>query len=142
MPDHTTKNPFAGQLELNILFDVTLVIDSAIKAKNPTQWKFIHHAEHLLSATGHVLTNAQLGKINRLFENDFDATLQAALGVTLALSDGTILDPVQSDVALCYGLRNHSAHNTGTASTIWNRFPEVQQAVFRTLFTTLDYLYP
>jgi hypothetical protein len=142
VPEHTTRNPFVGQLELNILFGVTLVIDSAVKAKNQAQCKFIHHAECLLRATGHALTNPQLGEINGLFEGAFDATVQAALGGNLRLQDGTLLDRIQSDVALCYGLRNNGAHNTRTAPTIWKRYPEVQQGVFRTLFATVDYLYP
>jgi hypothetical protein len=66
----------------------------------------------------------------------------AALGGNLRLQDGTLLDRIQSDVALCYGLRNNGAHNTRTAPTIWKRYPEVQQGVFRTLFATVDYLYP
>jgi hypothetical protein len=142
VPGYATLNPFAGQLELNILFDVALVIDSAIKAKNPTQWRFIHHAEHLLRAVGHALTHEQLGEVNGQFENAFDATVQSALEGNLMLPGGTILDRVQSDIAICYGLRNNGAHNIGTASIIWNRYPEVQQAVFRTLFAVVDYIYP
>jgi hypothetical protein len=141
VPDHVARNPFAGQLELNLLFDVTLVIDSAIKAKNPSKWKFIDHAECLLNAAGHAVTKAQLREINDKFENDFDATLRAALDGSLSLQDGTLFDRVISDVALAYGLRNYGAHNTATASTVWNRFPEVQQGLFRALFTTVDYLY-
>jgi hypothetical protein len=141
-PDHSTVNPFAGQLELNILFDLTLVIDNAIKAKNPAHWKFIDHAECLLKAAASPLTNAQLGEINRQFNNDFDVTLQSALAGRLALRDGTALDRIQSDVALVYGLRNYGAHNTSTASTVWNRFIEVQESAFRTLFATIEYLYP
>src|SRR5437016_3847121 len=63
LPAYTIQNPFAGQLELNLLFDITLVIDAAIKAKNVTKWMFIHHAEHLLSAAGSPMTNAQLGEV-------------------------------------------------------------------------------
>ena len=48
-PDHLRTNDFAGQLELNLLFDLTLVIDALIKAKNTTKRSFIDHAEHLLA---------------------------------------------------------------------------------------------
>jgi hypothetical protein len=61
---------------------------------------------------------------------------------TLTVQPNMTLDRLQCDVALAYGLRNHGAHNTGTAPTIWNRFPDVQQAVFRVLCATVDYLYP
>ena len=61
---------------------------------------------------------------------------------TLTVQPNMTLDRLQCDVALAYGLRNHGAHNTGTAPTIWNRFPDVQQAVFRVLCATVDDLYP
>ena len=141
VPDHIASNPFAGQLELNLLFDITLVIDSAIKAKNPADRQFIDHAEYLLAQAAEPLTIDQLREINRLFNNDFDNTLRAALDGTLTLQQGVALRRLQSDVALAYGLRNHGAHNTSTANTIWNRFPEVQQALFRVLFATIDHLY-
>src|SRR3982074_1342012 len=78
-------NAFAGQLELNILFDITLVIDTTIKTKNATKWQFIDHAEHLLTATGHTLNNRRLGEINGLFKANFDVTLQRSLDGTLTL---------------------------------------------------------
>src|SRR6202044_3581791 len=40
LPDHSTNNPFAGQLQINLLFDVTLVIDSAIRVKTPNPGTF------------------------------------------------------------------------------------------------------
>jgi hypothetical protein len=138
LPDHATRNAFAGQLEINLLFDVTLVIDAAIKAKNPAQWKFIHHAEHLLTAAGYPLTNQQLGEINGQFERDFNAALQAVVDGTLTLPPNTILNRLQSDVALAYGLRNRGAHKIETAPTIWNRFQAVQRALFRVLCATID----
>lgn len=140
LPLHTTKNPFAGQLQLNLLFGMTLVIDTAIKAKNNTKWKFIDHAEHLLTTVGAPLSNQELGEINGQFNNNFDATLAAALDGTLAITYRA-LNRLQCDVALAYGLRNHGAHNTGTAGTMWNRFTEVQQALFRAFFATIDHLY-
>ncbi len=141
LPDHATSSPFAGQLQLNLLFDVTLVIDTAIKMKNAHQWQFIHHAEHLLLRGGHQLTNQQLGAINSQFENNFDGTLQTALDGTLVVAPNTTLDRLQCDVALAYGLRNRGAHNLETALTIRNRFRDVQQALFHVLFATIDYLY-
>lgn len=148
LPAHTVHNEFAGQLELNLLFDITLVIDNAIKAKNPTTRlpngkspTFIHHAEHLLSATTQPLNTQQLGEINQQYNADFDDTLKAALDGSLTISNHAALTRLQCDVALAYGLRNHGAHNTGTATTIWKRFPEVQKALFRTFFATIDHCY-
>ena len=141
-PNHLTVNPFAGQLELNILFDLALVIDNSIKPKNSPHQEFIRHAEYLLGVAGRPLTNAQLREINGQFKSDFDVTVQSALDARLTLPDGTALDRLQSDVALVYGLRNYGAHNTSTVPTVWSRFMEVQQSAFRTLFATIEYMYP
>jgi len=141
LPGHVTSNPFAGQLQLNLLFDVTLVIDTAIKNKNQTQWQFIDHAEHLLAAAGHPLTIQQLGDVNAQFKSNFDAALQSALDGSLTVQPNATLDRLQCDVALAYGLRNRGAHNLATAVTVRDRFHAVQEALFRVLCATIDYLY-
>ncbi|MCU1334905.1 MAG: hypothetical protein JWO19_486 [Bryobacterales bacterium] len=139
-PDHTRTNAFAGQLEINILFDLTLVIDAATKKKDNQRY-FSDHAAYILAQVGHPLTvQPELGQINGFFINDFDGTLRAALDGTLTLP-GKALDRLQCDVALAYGIRNFAAHNTGTAPTIYNRFQEVQQALFRVFFVTIEHLY-
>lgn len=158
LPRHTTCNPFAGQLELNLLFDITTIIEEAIRHKNPnihlpnkkTKLTFVHQADFLLQAcahplnlldtTGHPITDP-LGRINRAFEDNFDTTLTAALNGTLAIQPNAALDSLQCDIALAYGLRNHAAHHTGTAPTIWQRFPDVQQALFRVFCAVIDHLY-
>jgi hypothetical protein len=141
LPGHVTSNPFAGQLQLNLLFDITLVIDTAIENKNQTQWQFIDHAEHLLTAAGQRLTNQQLRDINAQFKSSFDAALQSALDGTFTVQPNTTLARLQCDVALAYGLRNRGAHNLATAVAVRNNFLAVQQALFRVLCATIDYLY-
>jgi hypothetical protein len=106
----------------------TLVIDAVIKAKNTATWQFIDHAEYLLTTAGHALNNQELGDINGLFQNNFDNTVRAALDGTLTLPAKN-LDRLQCDIALAYGLRNYGAHNTGTASTVYSRFSEVEHPV-------------
>lgn len=137
VPEQTTKNSFAGQLQLNLLFDIALVIDASIKKKSNDQ-HFREQAAHLLNAAGHPLNIQQLGDINGLFKANFDATLLAALDATLP---SATLDRLQCDVALAYGLRNNGAHNTSSVTTIWQHFTDVQQALFRVLFASIDHLY-
>jgi hypothetical protein len=141
IPTHACNNPFAGQLQLNLFFDITLVIDAAIKAKNSGHWKFIDHAGHLLAKAAQPLTIAQLQDISRKFLSDFDATLRAALDGTLTTQPNCALTRLQCDAALTCGLRNHGAHNTGTSATIWTRFHDVTQCLFRALFATVEHLY-
>ena len=85
------------------------------------------------------MNNQELGDINGLFQNNFDDTVRAALDGTLTLPAKN-LDRLQCDIALAYGLRNYGAHNTGTASTVYSRFSEVEQTLFRVLFAAIEFL--
>ncbi|OGW29644.1 MAG: hypothetical protein A2X59_12855 [Nitrospirae bacterium GWC2_42_7] len=140
LPAHAFHSSFAGQLEINILFDVVLVIDNAIHAKNPSQRKFINHAEFLLTKANFSLNNAQLGDINEAYNKDFDGTLRTILDGTFSLPNLT-LTTFQRDVAIVYGLRNYGAHNVSSVPTIQERFLEIQQVVMNVLFATVDFLY-
>lgn len=137
---HVRTNAFAGQLELNLCFDLALVIDGIIHAKNTTESTFSKHAEYLLQHAGHPLTQNQLQEhVNGHFKHNFDAAIQTALDGTMTIP-GLTLDRLQSDVALAYGLRNYGAHNTGTATTVYTRFPDVEHALFRVFFASIDFL--
>ena len=52
-----------------------------------------------------------------------------------------VLDRLQCDVAIAYGLRNRGAHKIESESVIWNDFDRIQRALFRTFCATIDYLY-
>jgi len=93
----------------------------------------------MAAQAGHPLTPQQIGEINGCFNDDFDASVQAAIDGTFAIP-GTHLDCLQCDVALVYGLRNYGAHNTGTAPRVYQRFGDVEQILFRVLFASLDFL--
>lgn len=141
IPQHAVASRFAAQLEANLLFDLTLVIDGAIKEKNPDKWKFIHHAEYLLDKVGQPLSEAQLGEVNEAFKSDFEKTLANILDGKFALADGTSFTYAQIDVSLAYGMRNRGAHDVTAAPTIWNRFAEIEQALFNVIYLTVDFLY-
>lgn len=93
----------------------------------------------MLQHAGHPLTEKDVGDINGLFNGSFDASVQAALDGTLRLA-AKALDRFQCDIALAYGLRNYGAHNTATTATIYNRFDDVENALFRAFFAAIDYL--
>jgi hypothetical protein len=138
IPDEAKRNQFVGQLQLNILFDLLLVIDNAIKEKNPSQWQFVDHGTYLLNRAGHALP--QLGELSPRFKNNFGACMTDALDGTLTIN-GRILDSLQCDVAIAYALRNRGAHHIKSESVIWNNFDRIQRAVFRTFCATIDHLY-
>ena len=152
LPDQAKRNPFVGQVQLNLLFDILLVVDNAIKHKNPTKHKkvvkgkkpkditFIDHAFYVLDRAGHPLSLDQLVRINGFFNKDFDTTLKSALAGTLTVG-AAVLDHLQCDVAVAYGLRNRGAHMVETTPAIWNNLDSVQRAVFRTFCATVDHLY-
>jgi hypothetical protein len=65
LPTHALASSFAAQLEANLLFDLTLVIDGTLKAKNQGEWKFVKHAKFLLQGVGQALTEQEFGEINQ-----------------------------------------------------------------------------
>jgi hypothetical protein len=138
IPVEVKRNLFAGQLQLNLLFDLLLVIDNAIRQRNSSRWKFLHHATYLLHHAGHALP--ELGDVNGQFDRNFGACTTDALDGRLIIN-GRALDRLQCDVAIAYGLRNRGAHHVESESVIWNDFDRIQRAVFRTFCATVDYLY-
>jgi hypothetical protein len=141
VPDHALTSSFAAQLEANLLFDLTLVIDGTIKTKNVGEWKFSKHASFLLNALGEPLTDNELGEVNQAFQADFDKTLATILDGTFTLSQPKSLSPAQRDVSLAYGLRNRGAHDVTAAPTVWTKFSEIQQSLFNVLYLSVDFLY-
>ena len=141
LPQHSIRSRFSGQLELNILFDITLIIDAAVKTKNSTKRYFIDHAKFLLLKASQPLSIKQLRQINSDFGNNFDATIKDLLDGVYSRPTVPTLNKFQSDVALAYGLRNHGAHDVSSSPVVWQRFLDIQQAVFNVMFGAVDYLY-
>lgn len=141
LPPHSLKSRFAGQLEANVFFDIALVIDSMIHAKNPNDKWFIDHAKYLLAAAGQPITLKFLQDANAAFNADFNAALIGCLdGLPLAPS-GIVLTGLQADVGLAYGIRNRCAHDVTSSPAIWERFTDAYQALMNVMFAAVDYLY-
>lgn len=140
IPAHALANGFAAQLESNLLFDLTLVIDGTLRAKNPAKWKFVHHAQFLLQTIGEPLTEQELGEVNQAFGAGFDPTLKAMLDGTFALASAKTLSRAQRDVSLAYGMRNRGAHDVTSTPTVWIRFADIEQALFNVLYMAVDRL--
>jgi hypothetical protein len=142
LADQAKRNSFAGQIELNLLFDLLLVIDVAIRHVNPAinAKYFSDQASFLLQRAGHALQQKDFQDVHAQFDADLGAAIRDALDGTLK-SRWVTLDRVQSDVHLAYELRNRGAHQIETVPIIWEDFDRVQRAVFRCLCTTIDFLY-
>ncbi len=143
VPDYALSNSFAGQLELNILFDLCLVIENAIAKKNPSGGLFVCQAAFLSRSAGQSLNQQTLGNdINGDgFAQDFDRTLTSLLDGTFKLSSGRLLSPLERDLAIAYGIRNRGAHETSSVPTLWQGFSEIKQRLFNVLFLCIEKLY-
>lgn len=142
VPKYALQNPFAGQLEANILFDIASVIDAAIKEKNSTETQFSQHAAFLLNRAGSALTVGHLtNHVQTALTNNFDGTLTGILNGSFRLPGGIPLNGFERDVAVAYGIRNRGAHAVSSSPTIWQCFTEIQHALFNVLFAAVDYLY-
>ncbi len=141
VPSHALMSRFAGQLEANILFDLALVVDGTIKKMNPGEWKFIKHAEFLLTSVGSPLTTQELREINDAFKAAFDKAMNAVFDGSYKLANGSPLGGYQTDVSVAYGLRNKWAHDVTSNQAIQMRFQEIEQSLFNVLYMSVDYLF-
>ena len=142
LPLQAKHNAFAGQIELNLLFDLLLVIDVAIRHANPARNAkyFSEQVSFLLQQAGHALHQRDFQDVHAQFDADLGTAIRDALDGRLK-TNWVILDRLQSDLHLAYELRNRGAHQIETVPIIWEDFDRVQRAVFRCVCATIDFLY-
>ncbi len=141
IPEYALQSQFAGQLQSNLFFDMTLVIDDAIGAKNPKVGTFIDQMTFLSKRAGLRLNKARLIHANAEFKRDFDATLSALLSGAFKFADGFVPAGLEIDLLAAYAIRNRGAHNVASSPTIWHRFVDLRRSLFNTLFLTVEVLY-
>jgi hypothetical protein len=135
------KSVFCEQLILNIFSDITLIIEATAKIKNPTGSSYINHAEYISTISQYPISNNKLGEVNKLFQNNFNETLQLCIDGSLHLSDGNTFNRIQSDILISYGLRNKGAHDLSPSKTIINNFDKILESLFNILFLIVDYAF-
>jgi hypothetical protein len=140
LPQQAKRSLFVAQIQLNLLFDLLLVTDNAIHAKNPAKWKFSDHAVFLLDRSGNRLSRADFDAIHGQFKTDFNAALTAAIQGRLA-SGATALNRSQCDMLIAYELRNRGAHDVESVPSIAGNLDAVHRAVFRSFCAAIDFLY-
>jgi hypothetical protein len=141
IPDYAKRNGFTSQIELNLLFDLSLVIDAAIAPRDSTHWKFIDFASFLCVRCQINLTKRQLIEANSAFKREFAGAINAVVGNTFTFADGSKPDPLASDIILAYGIRNFGAHHIQSIATVRQQFAQLLQSLFNMLFLTADHLY-
>ncbi|MBI4928603.1 MAG: hypothetical protein HY835_12615 [Anaerolineae bacterium] len=148
IPPTAIKSNFASIYELNMLFDLVLVIDEVILSSiiNPgkNDWKFSHLANHLLIESSiskdHALNITHLNNINSRQNRDFENTINELLKQKFKYDDKTFPSRLECDIAIAYCLRNHSAHSVNSYPIIYKRFTEIRQSILNVLFLSVEFL--
>jgi len=138
IPDYARHSRFASQLQIQVLFDITLVIDAAIRPYNAPEWSFIKHAELLAQRASLTLKQIQLREVNGLFKSDFEGTLSGFLDERITLSDGSVPKGLVRDICVAYGLRNYGVHQVTSAMSLPRRFDECAKRIFNVLFLSVE----
>lgn len=148
IPPAIIKGSFASLFELNLLFDLVLVIDSLIYSSlvspGPNDWGFKNLAKHLLLESGlrtdPGITRSYLQEIHDLSKINFVMTLTLLLDQTFVYKDGSSLSRLESDIGLALCLRNFSAHKIGSFPMVHERFKEIRQSLYNVLFLAVETL--
>lgn len=139
------KSDFAGLIELNLLFDLSLIIDKYVQYfKNTTNqtWYFYNTADDILN-TGMLDNNYNfrqnnLNSVNNSQLNNFDETIQQLVNQTYNFPRKGNLSGLYYDICLCYCIRNFSAHNIHLTNTVSNNFNEILNKVLNVLFFCIE----
>lgn len=140
-PKKILASEFAAQLYMDLVFRVLQVIESTLKAKNPSGKTFFYQAEFLASKAGLSLGQKDLSHINSESTKDFEKTLCDLLDGTFTLPGGSQAGGLNRDLAVAYSCRNYGAHQLVPVPAALNRYQEIYQAIFNTLFLIVETLY-
>lgn len=139
--DYALSNDFAGQLEMNLLFDITLIIDATIKYKDliPSH-KYFRERVLFLSERAGLAIRDELDQVNERRKKDADITLSSLIDGSFTCKTGAVTG-LAADIAIAYVIRNHSAHDPSPIPSVWKNFSKVRQSLFNVLFLTVQKLY-
>lgn len=149
MPHYIIKGKFPSLYELDLLFNLVLVTDAVIyKTINnpgPNDWTFSNLAKHLfiesnLSADAKRNDN-HLKFISQQQKIDFVRTITTLLDNKMVYLDGDTPSIQERDLLITYCLRNYSAHNVNSFPVIHDRYNELRQCVFNSIFYAIESIY-
>lgn len=152
-PSEYRSNDFAGQLALNLFFNLALVIERAVADKNAADPKgtFKRQADFLSRSYGgslhtaippHPMGETKTWEINESTRTaDFEQTLKALLDGTFAFSDKSKPTYEEAAIGVAYCLRNRGGHQTAAAPVVWERFDDLLTHMIRALCLCVEVLY-
>ncbi|OGA46105.1 MAG: hypothetical protein A3F74_10330 [Betaproteobacteria bacterium RIFCSPLOWO2_12_FULL_62_58] len=141
IPEQLWLGPFPAQLAFDIIFDLCLVVDSAIHYKNPGADQFILHATLVAQKAGLGLSQDDLGKYNGLFKSDFKGALNGALAETLGLPGKPAATDLAAAILVTYACRNRGAHNVTFVHLDPGQFDALIDRLTATLCLVAEVLY-
>jgi hypothetical protein len=141
IPSYALNSQFAGQLEIGLLYDICLVIEAAIRAKNSKEGFFKEQMVFLSKRAKLELSDKKLRKLAGEMISSPTETLCKILDNTYAFDDNTSASEISGDVCAVYCLRNYGAHNLSSIPAVWQRYHEIRQRCLNVLFLAVDTLY-
>lgn len=133
--------PFPSQIAFDTLFDLCLVVDDSVHAKNSAQWKFFDHARFLSARASLGLTQQDLSAIRGAFTASFTATLSALLAGSFSLGTAAPLTGLARSLAITYGCRNRGAHAISSTGLTASDYQSTVDHILHTLCLVVDTLY-
>ena len=140
-PEQALASDFAAQLRMDLIFRLLQIIESSLKAKNPKETTFKPQAVFLAKKAKLPVSDKDLTHVNSECKKSFEKTLCALLDGTFVLPSGGCATGLGRDLAVAYACRNYGAHQLVPVPTVLTHSEEIQQAVFNTLFLTVETLY-
>jgi hypothetical protein len=139
---YVQPSDFSHNYLLNLLFDMVIVIDAALKEKVPHLDNYSELMGHLSQSANLPLSISELQQeINPEAKSDFGNTIFDLLDRVFRLSSGRKMSRIECDLAISYCIRNRAAHNIASAPIITPRFEHVLQSVMNVLFLSIDTYY-
>jgi len=140
-PSQVLDSDFAAQLNMDLILRVLQVIESSLKSKHSAGKTFLPLAVYLAQTASLALTQADLCHVNGEAQKDFEQTVRDLLDNSFTLPSGAVPSGLSRDLAVAYACRNYGTHQLAPSATVLKRADEIRQAVFNTLFVTVETLY-
>lgn len=132
------KNDFASLLEVGLILDLCMIIDSVIKVKDSKKY-FNEHFDFLRNKKLlSVDSNKAANEVNKQFNIAPEQALRSLLDEKFFFLDNTKPTMADGDFLITYCLRNYSAHNIESQKIIYERFFEIVQRILNALFFTVE----
>lgn len=141
-PRPITSSSFAGQVSVNLLFDLCLATEDVIKQTREQQINrrksqkkghgpiyFSDCVEELAIEAGLIRDYNRLRQATPSLSSKFESAIKSILGQA-----GTL----EGDLLIALGFRNHGGHNVESYEFVHKQLPEIFQRIINTLFLSCE----